>query len=275
MHLNENLRRAEECINTAVGRSKVDLVVLPECFNSPYGIQYFEQFAEKIPNGKTCRMLSETAKKHDIYLVGGTIPEKERGSFYNTCTVWNRKGNYVGKFRKMHLFDMNIPGKLQFKESAVLKGGKELFTFQVDNTVKAGVGVCYDLRFNEMAMVYRQRGCELLVYPSAFNAATGPLHWELLIRSRALDSQCYMCAISPARNKDGYLSYGHTAVVDPWGQIVKMLGDGEDILYETLDFKKCEEFRQFISVYKHKRKDVYEVVDKKPPKNTNKNETKC
>lgn len=194
-----------------------------------------------------------------LYTVGGTIPEVEDNKLYNTCTVWNPQGKLVAKYRKMHLFDIDIPGGITFKESEVLAAGNELATFEIDN-IKVGLGICYDIRFEELAKLYRQQGCELLVYPGAFNMTTGPLHWELLQRSRALDNQCYVFAISPARGEKGYIAWGHSQVTDPWGKVVASAGNQEEILYADLDFGECDKIRQQIPIYSQRRTDVYNTV---------------
>lgn len=255
-----NLARATEKIKEAVTKTKVDIVALPECFNSPYGVQYFKEYAESIPTGETSKMLSELSKLYNVYIIGGTIPEIDQENIYNTCTIWNPQGNLIGKYRKMHLFDIDIPGKITFKESEILKAGNNLFTFDVNN-IKIGVGICYDIRFPEQAILYRKKGCEFLVYPAAFNTTTGPLHWELLQKARAVDNQLFVCTISPARGTKGYIAWGHSQITDPWGA-VKSLKETEDILYDTLDFSKCEEVRNSIPVFVQRRKDIYETIEK-------------
>ena len=148
-------------------------------------------------------MLCRTAQKCNIWLVGGSVPEREvvngHEHLFNTCIVVNPRGEIVGKHRKVHLFDIDIPGKVTFKESDSLSAGNEI---TVVNTPWGGmgVGICYDIRFPELALLMRQKGCRLIVYPGAFNMVTGPAHWELLQQARAVDNQLYVAACSPARN---------------------------------------------------------------------------
>lgn len=130
------------------------------------------QNAEAVPDGPTCEMLSRVAKENQVYLVGGTFPEIENSKYYNTCTVWNPNGELI-----------DIPGGITFKESDILSAGNELSTFEIDG-IKIGLGICYDIRFEELAKLYRLKGCELLIYPGAFNMTTGPIHWELLQRGK-------------------------------------------------------------------------------------------
>ena len=122
----------------------------------------------------------------------------------------------------MHLFDINIPGKITYYESETFNKGEKVCVFDTIYC-KMGIGICYDLRFPELAMLMRQRGANFLIYPGSFNLTTGPLHWELLIRARSLDSQCYVCAVSAAQYKDDpsiYQAYAHSTLVDPFGRVL-------------------------------------------------------
>lgn len=257
----ENIQRALRFIKVAADNdSKV--VVLPECFNSPYGTQFFPKYAESVPAGETALALSAAAKENNIYLVGGSIPEVDNSDFYNTCTVWNPEGKLVAKHRKVHLFDINVPGGICFKESETLKPGSELTIFDT-SLFRVGIGICYDLRFGEMARLYRQKGCHVMLFPAAFNMTTGPPHWELLLRSRAVDTQTYVAGIAPAQDKNAnYVSYGHTLIADPWGKVIEKAGFEEDIIYAEIDSKYIESVRQQIPVFSQRRVDLYDTVFK-------------
>ncbi|XP_059490752.1 omega-amidase NIT2 [Neocloeon triangulifer] len=261
----DNLMRAMNLVAEAK-KQNADVVVLPECFNSPYGTKHFEPNAEEVPSGPSCIALSDCAKAKQVHLIGGSIPERltENGiaKLYNTSTVWSPEGNLIAKHQKTHLFDIDIPGKITFKESETLSPGKGLTTFNIA-AWKVGLGICYDLRFNEMATIYRKLGCSLLLYPGAFNMTTGPLHWELLIRARAVDTQCFVAGIAPARTKGaGYQSYGNTMLVDPWGKILCRADADEEIVYADIDLSTAEEFRQNIPVYSQRRTDLYDTIEK-------------
>ncbi|XP_063905835.1 omega-amidase NIT2 isoform X2 [Zophobas morio] len=249
----KNLQNASRLIDEAKTNG-AQVVALPECFNSPYGTKFFDEYAESIPDGPTSKMLSACAKKNSIFLIGGTFPERDNNKLYNTCTVWNPAGDMIAKFRKMHLFDIDIPGGITFKESEILSGGNELVTFNI-NEITVGLGICYDLRFEELAKLYRKKG--------AFNMTTGPLHWELLQRARALDNQVYVFAISPARGEKGYIAWGHSQITDPWGKVVAQAKHGEEIIYSDLDFNECDKVRQQIPIFHQRRSDVYDTVEKK------------
>ncbi|KAL1513081.1 hypothetical protein ABEB36_002552 [Hypothenemus hampei] len=254
----ENLQNAENLIAQAKNAG-ANLVALPECFNSPYGTKFFSEYAESIPNGPTSKMLSKAAKDNNIFLVGGTFPEIENDKFYNTCTVWNPAGELVAKYRKMHLFDIDIPGGITFKESDVLSAGNELASFDV-NGIKVGLGICYDLRFEELAKLYRLQGVEILIYPAAFTLTTGPMHFELLQRSRATDNQVFVMAISPSRGEQGFMAWGHSQITDPWGKVIGQAKEGEEIVYGDLDLSECDKVRQQIPIFGQRRKDIYDTI---------------
>ncbi|XP_022906674.1 omega-amidase NIT2 [Onthophagus taurus] len=257
----KNLENAKKLIGEAA-RNGAKLVVLPECFNSPYGTKFFSQYAETIPEGQSSQVLSKAAKDNQVFLIGGSIPEKGiNEKYYNTSTTWNPNGELVAKFRKMHLFDIDIPGGITFKESDILHGGNDLATFEMGKT-KIGVGICYDLRFEELAKLYRMKGCEILVYPGAFNMTTGPMHWEILQRGRALDNQVYVMACSPARNQQGYIAFGHSQITNPWGKVIAQAGHEEEIIYGNIDLGECDKIRQQIPIWDQRRTDIYDTQHK-------------
>ncbi|CAG8701065.1 11433_t:CDS:10, partial [Ambispora leptoticha] len=254
----KNLKNARSKILEAA-REGAKVIVLPECFNSPYGTQYFKEYAENIPSGPSINALSETAKEANVYLIGGSIPEREEetGKFYNTCTVFDPKGTFIAKHRKAHLFDIDIPGKIKFQESEILSPGGSLTQFDTEYG-KIGIGVCYDMRFPELAMIASRKGCILMVYPGAFNLTTGPLHWELLQRARAVDNQIFVATCSPARDYTAtYHAYGHSTIVDPNGEILATTEDYESIVYADIDLDKIKIIRQGIPVTTQRRFDLY------------------
>uniref|UniRef100_A0A4X1UTE7 Omega-amidase NIT2 n=1 Tax=Sus scrofa TaxID=9823 RepID=A0A4X1UTE7_PIG len=234
-----------------------------ECFNSPYGTKYFPEYAEKIP-GDSTQKLSEVAKECGVYVIGGSIPEEDAGKLYNTCAVFGPDGTLLAKYRKLHLFDIDVPGKITFQESKTLSPGDSFSTFDTPYC-RVGLGICYDIRFAELAQIYAQRGCQLLVYPGAFNLTTGPAHWELLQRGRAVDNQVYVATASPARDdKASYVAWGHSTIVSPWGEVLAKAGTEEKIVYADIDLKKLAEIRQQIPIFSQKRSDLYAVEVKKP-----------
>ncbi|CAG9807714.1 unnamed protein product [Chironomus riparius] len=256
----ENVARAVEKIREAKKRG-AELVVLPECFNSFISNDYYGKYAEPIP-GETTNILSKLAKELEIFIIGGTIPENDGDKLFNTATVWGKSGELMGKFRKMHLFDIDIPNEMTFRESDSLSPGNELTIINIKD-FKIGLGICYDVRFEELAKLYRKQGCNLLVYPSAFGMKTGPLHWELVGRSRANDNQLYTVLTSQGRDLNGpYVAYGHSYVADPWGKMLFMAGTDDELFIVDLDLDVVDKVRSNIPIFIQRRADIYDTVQK-------------
>lgn len=248
---------------TEAASAGAKLVVLPECFNSPYAVTAFPKYAEVVPGGETTKFLSDLARTQNIFLIGGSIPESDGDKFYNTSISYNPKGELIAKHRKVHLFDIDVPGKIRFIESEVLSGGDKATVFDIDGFGTVGLGICYDVRFPELASVAARKGAFALIYPGAFNTTTGPLHWQLLGRARAVDNQTYVLMCSPARDlSSSYHAFGHSQVVDPWGELVAEAGEAEEIVYAELDPEKLVSVRQSIPVTTQRRFDVYDDVAK-------------
>eukprot|EP00941_MAST-03F_sp_MAST-3F-sp1_P004092 g4092.t1 len=271
-----NLATARKAVDKAV-KDGAEFVALPECFNSPYDTTQFRNYAEPIPSSAdpsqikklddnshpTTKMLSDAARENNVWLLGGSYPEvdSDNGNVYNTSVVFGPDGQLVTKHRKVHLFDIDIPGGQYFKESDSLSPGNCFTTFDTP-WCKMGLAICYDLRFPDLARRMKDEGCEVLLYPAAFNVTTGPLHWELLLRARAVDNQLYVAAISPARNEtgEGYQAYGYSMLVDPWG---KILGGGEAVaektgtVIEDVNLETVDAIRKSIPISFQQRPDVY------------------
>lgn len=257
----DNLARASKLIKEAASKG-ANIVALPECFNSPYGTSYFPEYAEPIP-GPSTETLVNAAKENNIFLIGGSIPEEDNGKLYNTCTVYNPNGDMIVKHRKVHLFDIDVPGKIRFQESETLSPGNSFSVFDTP-LCRIGIGICYDIRFAEMAQIYARNGCKLLIYPGAFNMTTGPAHWELLTRARALDNQLYVATVSPARDETAsYVAWGHSTAVSPWGEVVATTGHEENIVYVDVDLGLVDQVRGQIPITVQRRNDMYEVIEKK------------
>ena len=279
---------ADKAANLAAARSKVleaaragaKLVVLPECFNSPYGTKYFPKYAEELTpldiggspsaggapseeKSPSYHVLSAVAKEGKVTLIGGSIPEfsKEKNKWYNTSLTFGEDGALLARHRKVHLFDIDIPGKISFHESEVLSPGDKVTITEVPGYGKIGIAICYDIRFPELALIAARKGAFALVYPGAFNLTTGARHWELLARARAVDNQCYVALCSPARDMTAdYHAWGHSMVVDPDAAVAGQLDEKEGTLYVDLDPEKLEETRRNIPVYGQRRFDVYPDV---------------
>ncbi|XP_017869471.1 PREDICTED: omega-amidase NIT2-like [Drosophila arizonae] len=260
----DNVRRALESITQLkADNPQLQLAILPESFNGPYSVEKFRRHAEPVPDGPTCQALSKLASKLGIYIIGGSIIERDDSNMlYNTCTIWAPNGQLIGRHRKLHLFNMNIEaeqlGGVQFDEGEALTAGNELTVVQI-GAQKVGIGICHDKRFEELARLYRIMGCSMIVYPSAFCICQGPMHWELLQRARAMDNQLFVVTCAPARNNmSGYVAYGHSMIVDPWARVLREAGQGHELIVETIDFDTVVEVRRQIPIYKQRRTDIYE-----------------
>ncbi|KAL3314859.1 Carbon-nitrogen hydrolase [Cichlidogyrus casuarinus] len=234
--------------------NKPDLICLPECFNTPYGHDYFAEYSEEIPGGITSQLISSLARENSVSIVAGSIPEKRDGKIYNTSVVYDNAGSSIGNFSKLHLFDVNFT----FIESDSLSSGNKLLDFTLGQ-FKIGIGICYDIRFPELSLVYaNKRGCNVLIFPGAFSTTTGPAHWELLARARALDTQSYVAVCSPACDQTAsYISHAHSMVVGPWGNILCNAGKEETIVYADLTLEEINRVRQAIPTGKQRRLDIY------------------
>ncbi len=251
----ENLRTAGIMIDQAASEG-ARLLVLPEMFNVPYDNSYFSEYAEEYP-GETTEFLKSKAMELDVYIAGGSIPERDKDRIYNTSYVFSPKGELVGKHRKAHLFDIDVEGGITFKESDVLSPGQESTLFTVDG-VKVGLIICYDIRFPEFTRKLALEGAQVVLVPAAFNMVTGPSHWHLSARARALDNQVYMLMCSQSRNMESsYTAYGHSLATGPWGDLVSELDTEEGILHVTIDTGTIDKVRNELPLLKHRREELY------------------
>jgi omega-amidase len=203
------------------------------------------------------------ASESKTYLVGGSIPELDTKTkkYYNTSLTFSPTGELLTTHRKVHLFDIDIPGKITFRESDVLSPGNKVTILDLPPYGKIAIAICYDIRFPELATIAARKGCFALIYPGAFNTTTGPLHWELQARARAVDNQVYVALCSPARDVGAsYHAWGHSLVCDPMAKVVVEAGEGEEIVYAELSGEKIQEARRWIPVYEQRRFDVYPDV---------------
>lgn len=300
-----NLERARSKILEAVREHQPKIVVLPECFNSPYGTKYFRGYAEVLRgqakatgeegaprDSPTYDALSAIARETKTYLVGGSIPEIDPATqkIYNTSLTFGPSGALLATHRKVHLFDIDIPGKIRFKESEVLSPGNSItvvdMTSEPDtdrkneqssmgddvsrSVGKFAIAICYDIRFPELAMIAaRKHNAFLLLYPGAFNMTTGPLHWELQARARAMDNQCFVGVCSPARAPDAeYQAWGHSMIVGPDAKIMAEADEKEATIVAELRPETIEVVRKGIPIYEQRRFDIYADVSTVAPAKT-------
>lgn len=235
----------------------IDFIVLPEMFCCPYKTENFPIYAE-MENEGIYNYISQYAKEYNVYIIAGSMPEKdENNKIFNTSYVFNKNGEKIAKHRKAHLFDINIKGGQQFKESDTLSAGDSYTTFDTEFG-KMGVCICYDIRFPEMIRSMAIDGAKMVFVPAAFNMTTGPAHWEISFRTRALDNQIYMLGCAPMRDSSlGYTSFGHSILTNPWGKIENMLDEKEGVLIADIDFDYEEQIREQLPLLKHIRYNIY------------------
>lgn len=241
---------------------KPDLVTLPEMFLCPYQAHLFPEYAEE-EGGRAWSFLSDLAREQGIYLCAGSMPERREEKIYNSSYIFDREGRQIAVHRKIHLFDIEIEGGQCFRESDTLTAGDQVTTFETEFGL-VGVCICYDFRFPEIARIMADRGAKLILCPASFNMTTGPLHWELMFRSRAVDNQLFTIGSAPMRDPStGYTSWGHSIAVDPWGRIIAQLDEKAGILHLNLDLSLADEVRRQLPLLRHRRSDLYRIEERR------------
>ena len=251
----ENLHHAAELIRQA---GKIDMAVLPEMFCCPYDNACFRAYGEP-EGGEGWRMLSALAKEKGIYLVGGTVPEICEDRVYNTCYVFDPAGRCIARHRKTHLFDIAVEGGQHFMESETLSAGRDVTLFDTP-WGKMGVCVCFDFRFEELSRLLTLGGARAIIVPAAFNMTTGPAHWQLLFRQRAVDNQLFTVGTSPARDESAsYVAWGHSIVCDPWGTVLSEMEEREAVAVTELDMTRVDAVRRQLPILSARRTDIYGI----------------
>jgi len=254
--LDDNLAQAETWIQTAVKRG-AQLVALPEYFCLLGQHDKDKLTIQETPgSGPIQDFLSRQARQHGIWLVGGTVPLKspEPERIYNATLVFDPQGQRVVRYDKIHLFGFSR-GQESYDESVSMRpGGNAPQSFQAP-CGKVGLSICYDLRFPEL---YRALGeTALIIVPSAFTYTTGQAHWELLLRTRAIENQCYVLAPAQGgKHENGRRTWGHSMLVDPWGQIVSVVDENPGIAIGTIAGDRLHDVRQSLPALRHRRLPV-------------------
>lgn len=255
----KNVEHALELINEA-SANNADLITLPEMFNTPYDNDKFIENAEKEKDSYTLNAMCEVARENDIYLQAGSIAEMDDEKIYNTAYFIDNNGKILDKHRKMHMFDIDTQ-TMKFTESDTLSPGNKITSINTP-IANISIAICYDVRFSQMWTLMNDS--DIILLPGAFNKTTGPLHWETLLRARAIDNQTYVVATSPSQVENPYyVAWGHSMIVDPWGKVLAKAEEKEEILYATLTPESINSVRQQIPIIKNKRDDVYETILKK------------
>jgi len=240
---------------TAAARDGASLVVLPEFFNCLTQLQDVVRQAEPIP-GETSRRMSQLAAELEIVLVAGSICERsgQQGKGHNTSLIFGPDGRQLSIYRKLHLFDVTLPDRVRLAESEHILPGDRLSA--VDSPAgRLGQAICYDLRFPELFRGLVDRQMEVLVFPSAFSKPTGEAHWEVLLRARAIENQCYIVAADQyGSHTPNFSTYGRSMIVDPWGTVLAAADvEGETIVTAQIDLGRLAEVRAQLPALAHRR----------------------
>ena len=249
---NSNFAFVERLTRLAADRG-AELIILPEVFFWRGARQEEVTCAETVP-GPTTDRLAQVARTTGTYIVGGSILEQVPGEqrVFNTSVVFSPDGEMLGRYRKAHLFDVDIAGHLSIRESDTRMAGHEPVVVTTP-LAKIGLSICYDLRFPELYRRLAELGAEMVCVPSAFTYATGAMHWEILLRARAIENQVYVVAanqigVGPA----GFADFGHSLIVDPWGTPIGRATNGETIVVGEIDLDYLAQVRRELPCLGHR-----------------------
>jgi predicted amidohydrolase len=257
-----NLEAARRLVGQAA-REGAGLVVLPEyfCFMGRSDRDKLA-IAEPLGDGPIQRMLADAARAHRVWLIGGTLPITVDGDragtgdsdrVMNANLVFSPRGERVARYDKMHLFAFDN-GRERYDEGRTLESGRAPVAFDADGW-RVGLSVCYDLRFPELYRALMRPPCDLLSVPSAFTHTTGAAHWEVLLRARAIENQCYVVAAAQGgTHENGRRTFGHSLIVDPWGEVVACRReDGDGVAVAALDRERIDDVRRQLPALEHRR----------------------
>jgi nitrilase len=208
--------------------------------------------------GPATRFLSETALRFGIFLHGGSLGERDGETLFNTTLVFGPDGRELARYRKIHLFDVVTPSGQGYRESSLFGAGESVVTCTVGDGITLGLSICYDVRFAELYLALRRAGADLIVVPSAFTVETGRDHWEVLLRARAIETQCWIvAAATTGTHHDGAgrprATYGHSLIVDPWGTVRANAGAGTGFALADLDTAQIARVRGAMPVLAHRK----------------------
>jgi deaminated glutathione amidase len=253
-----NIAAATALIERAVAEERPDWIALPECFDF-LGARRADKMAaaEVLGSGPAYAAMSALAARHKVFIHAGSILEKVEGEerIHNTTVVFDRAGREVARYRKIHMFDIDTPDGVSYRESASFKPGDAVVTYDCEG-VTVGCAICYDLRFPALFQALAARGAQVIALPSAFTLQTGKDHWEVLCRARAIETQCYF--VAPAQTgthtigEEKRQTYGHSLVVDPWGHVVARASDGAGLASARIEPARIATVRAQMPVMRHK-----------------------
>lgn len=248
MHVEEDLERNLATalrLTRDAAEAGADVVVLPEVVDYHGDDEGVAAIKSSIP-GPVSERFAAAAREHGVWLLAGSIHEAIDGDerTFNTSVLFDRNGEERARYRKIHLYDVRIPGQVDALESATIAPGSDVVTADIEGHT-AGLAICYDLRFPELFRELMERGAEFMFLPAAFTLFTGKDHWEVLIRARAIENQAYVLASGQqGKDKRGRTTYGRSMIVDPWGTVLAVAPDGEGFAMANLDFERLQTIRR-------------------------------
>lgn len=255
-----NLRQAQALMLKAAKEEVPDLIVLPEHFDWSGGTTAEKlAAADHMPGGAAYRMAQEFACRHGLWLHAGSMLERVPGEerIFNTTVVFDPEGREVGRYRKIHLFDIVAPDGKAYRESATVAPGHDLFVYEAGG-LRIGAAICYDLRFSRLFDQLAEKKVDLVILPAAFTMQTGKDHWEVLCRARAIEFQVYFAACGQwgsylAAGGETRQCFGNSLICDPWGQVIARASDGTGITTARLDSQRINDVRRLIPMERHRQ----------------------
>ena len=256
---NMPLYNTEESIDAALNlveqaASSADLIVLPEMFTTPYELVRMQQVSQYSP--AALQKLKAAASRYSVIICSGSLPVQRDKKLTNRSYLIDDSGHVVYEYDKCHLFDVQL-SELTVSESKFFAAGNSVSSVETQ-LGRIGISICYDIRFPEPARKMTLQGMQLMCVPAAFSETTGKAHWHTVMRARAIENQIYLCAASPAYNKkSSYPAYGHSLIVNPWGEVIAEAGRDEEIIYADIDPALISKVRRQLPLLKHRRPELY------------------
>lgn len=253
-----NVARASALIDEAAGQG-AQFIALPEMFTYLGPKERYPEVAEAIPGPTTAQMAAK-AQEHRVCILAGSMLERAEGSerFFNTSLLFGPDGSILARYRKVHLFDVEVGGR-QYLESDLVAPGAGAVVAEVNGTI-VGLSICYDIRFPELYRQLALAGAQVVFVPAAFTLYTGRDHWEVLLRARAIENQLFVLAAAQVgRAPGGLVSYGRSLIVDPWGLVLAQAPDRETALVAEVDLDEIRRVREALPALRHRRPEAYRI----------------
>jgi deaminated glutathione amidase len=255
-----NLAQALRLMKEACATDKPDLLVLPEHFDWTGGtVEDKRMAADFAPGGEAYEMVQTFAREAGVAVHAGSLLERrpDAPTVFNTSVVFDASGTEIGRYRKIHLFDITAPDGKLYAESTVVAAGEDLLVYEIAG-FKVGCAICYDLRFSRLFDRLASLDVDVIILPSAFTRQTGRDHWEILCRARSIEFQCFLvacgqCGSYLAPDGEPRFMFGHSLVIDPWGRVIALAGDEVGVLNATLDRGAVDAVRRMIPMRQHRR----------------------